>query len=587
MAITRGQQLTVVGVIAIFMVLSVVVGAQGLRHSLQLRRKILIVGWYLTTQTATRSVSSTTLSSCLVHAQQETFKSSASKRIRNYHHEEGRSDKTISEMLRSFAEQTRQDQISSFSDRRQSSREPLASANESLRALAADFAKGYPQLPPIMSTKDCQRLQTLRFLALECSVASSQVASAINHYNRVQASKDPDLSISHALERLRQATRPLYDEIFRCLLECCASDTLRFAVACRADILKLIAWLQDRHNNENKQLLSQIKPLDVELRKLLTTWFSPSLLELQRISYDTTPALVIERMVRNEAVHPVQDLKDLQLRLGPTRRVFCLGHPLLPLQPLVVVHVSLQRDAIPSSMQQVHQAPLVHQPTVAAFYSISNLESGLSGLGLGEYLLRQTITALRKELPSLQTFATLSPMPEFRAWLQEHASSSSSEMLIKDDALLERLASSMQCEKSTALSVLLQRLELEGPQLLLMHQDNNHTVIADSLRHLAATYIVQEKHRGKPLDRVARFHLANGASVYRINVGADLSSHKGWRNSLGVMMNYRYDKVEVLEERKLQFHRTGEFPVHDSVRKLLMKPKEENGNQKSQNVSRE
>ena len=46
-------------------------------------------------------------------------------------------------------------------------------------------------------------------------------------------------------------------------------------------------------------------------------------------------------------------------------------------------------------------------------------------------------------------------------------------------------------------------------------------------------------------DPVARFHLANGAVLERINVYADRSP-KGMTQSYGVMVNYRYDPDQVV-----------------------------------------
>ena len=50
-------------------------------------------------------------------------------------------------------------------------------------------------------------------------------------------------------------------------------------------------------------------------------------------------------------------------------------------------------------------------------------------------------------------------------------------------------------------------------------------------------------------DSVGKFHLSNGATLYRINWGADLSK-KGVQQSGGIMVNYLYelDKVETQHE---------------------------------------
>src|SRR5205807_3836058 len=49
----------------------------------------------------------------------------------------------------------------------------------------------------------------------------------------------------------------------------------------------------------------------------------------------------------------------------------------------------------------------------AVFYSINNTQDGLRGISFGNFLLKQVVSELSAELPRLQTFATLSPLPGF------------------------------------------------------------------------------------------------------------------------------------------------------------------------------
>jgi hypothetical protein len=111
---------------------------------------------------------------------------------------------------------------------------------------------------------------------------------------------------------------------------------------------------------------------------------------LKRITYEDTAASVIELIARKEAVHPMRSLTDLRSRLGPGLRVFALFHPLLPGKPLVFVHVALKNE-IPSAMSQVMQVGAKKQPKVATFYSITNAERGLAGVGLGAFLIKESM----------------------------------------------------------------------------------------------------------------------------------------------------------------------------------------------------
>jgi malonyl-CoA decarboxylase len=69
------------------------------------------------------------------------------------------------------------------------------------------------------------------------------------------------------------------------------------------------------------------------------------------------------------------------------------------------------------------------------------------------------------------------------------------------------------------------------------------------LTRLAARYLLREADPRRPRrarDPVAHFHLSNGARVERLNWRGDVSE-KGWRESLGLMVNYLYDPARIEE----------------------------------------
>ena len=240
-------------------------------------------------------------------------------------------------------------------------------------------------------------------------------------------------------------------------------------------------------------------------------------------------------------------------------------------------------------------------PTVATFYSISNLQNGLSGVGLGEYLIKQVVKKLRQEIPTLDTYVTLSPMPTFRKWLQACAISISHSTIFQppiferdgvewvQKADLEEIAKLLQCEVNGALVKLIEKLDEERNQSRIednssvdetrsrSQQSSSSTSISENLydtklvqrilTQLAAHYLIQEKHRRKPLDNVARFHVSNGAEIYRINYGADLS-RKGWLTSFGIMVNYRYN-LNNLQMNQDQYESDYALQIHENVNSLL------------------
>merc|ERR1711862_273720 len=71
------------------------------------------------------------------------------------------------------------------------------------------------------------------------------------------------------------------------------------------------------------------------------------------------------------------------------------------------------------------------------------------------------------------------------------------------------------------------------------NNNNLKNIFKPILLKLTLTYLLKEKHHGKPLDSVQRFHLSNGAELYQINYLADCS-RKGIHIGFGMMVNYRY-----------------------------------------------
>lgn len=433
----------------------------------------------------------------------------------------------------------------------QSLRYPSSPTKASLRQLAHDLYIAYPRLPSLRAGQE--RRAILSFLANDCVPERSDVTAAIDHFQTALAANDPDVSLSSALLRLQSATTPGYESIFSALGEQNAVEGMALLLWIRQDVLEVTACEKS----------AALKQLDRHLQTLLAHWLVPGLLRMERIAYDTTPAAVIETIAKHEAVHPMQSLDDLRQRLGPDRRVFGLFHPLTENQPLVVLYVSLQPN-IPASMTQVHQSS-PEQATVAVFYSISNLQPALAGIGLGEYLIKQAVERLRQEWPALRTFVTLSPIPRFRKWLE--ASVQATGKFAPDNDLLavpwrEKLAAALGCSVDQALSQFVAHLAVHGPQSVALDE----SLVEEVLKRLAARYLLEEKHRRKPLDAVERFHVGNGAELYAIQPSADMSA-KGWRNSFGVMVNYRY-QLDEMASNQAQYETDYTIPLGEPVAQL-------------------
>jgi len=249
-----------------------------------------------------------------------------------------------------------------------------------------------------------------------------------------------------------------------------------------------------------KEQTPGLKALDDEFEDAFTAWFNAGFLELRRIGWDS-PAVLLERIIKYEAVHSIDGWEDLRRRVEPVdRRCYGFFHPQMADDPLIFVEVALTAD-LPSAIHQIiaDERTIIdpHDASCAIFYSISNCQDGLRGIPFGNFLIKRVVGLLCDELPQLSTFATLSPVPGFAKWLAQE-------------------------------------------------QGKDAEIPADQeLRELAARYLVNGRnHKGLVLDSVARFHLGNGARLEAVHAEGDRSAN-GIRQSHGVMVNYVYDLAEI------------------------------------------
>src|SRR5437764_11554796 len=164
--------------------------------------------------------------------------------------------------------------------------------------------------------------------------------------------------------------------------------------------------------------------IETDLARLFRSWFSRGFLTLQRIDWRTS-ALVLEKLIQYEAVHEIQGWEDLRRRLQADRRCYAFFHPALPEEPLIFIEVALTRGMSARVQPLLDPDSPVLNPAAAdcaMFYSITNCQQGLRGVSFGNFLIKQVVEDLGRELPRLKTFATLSPIPGFCQWLASTAS---------------------------------------------------------------------------------------------------------------------------------------------------------------------
>jgi len=287
----------------------------------------------------------------------------------------------------------------------------------------------------------------------------------------------------------------------------------------------------------------ELKPFEHDLKHLLASWFNRGFLQFEQIDW-RTPAVILEKLIAYEAVHEIQGWDDLRRRLADDRRCFGFFHPALPDEPLIFVEVALTHGLAGEIHTLIDTAPdeqKKQQPDTAIFYSISNCQTGLAGISFGNFLIKQVADAVKKEFPGITQFATLSPIPGFRKWLDDVLVRDTPDWLSEDDIDL------------------LNRSDWRDNELI-------RQPLKPALMNLCARYLIEEKRNGRPLDPVARFHLGNGASVERLNWAADLSD-KGIEQSTGMMVNYLYDSEQIVRNHEA-YVRDGIVAASSAVTKL-------------------
>ena len=298
--------------------------------------------------------------------------------------------------------------------------------------------------------------------------------------------------------------------------------------------------------------------LESDLLHLLTSWFNPGFLNMQRVDWDS-PARLLEKIIRHEAVHAIDGWDDLRRRLQPDRRCFAFFHPQLPEEPLIFVEVALlpqMPEAIEPLIDKAAEPLPPSRFRVAAFYGISNCEPGLRGVSLGNFLIKRVAEQLQRELPRLRTFCTLSPIPGFARWL----------LAGPDLAALPGLKRGAAAALLAARQRLLARC---GGDLAALQRPQAHAALDDgdraALLALCSAYLLQVSPTPAG-DPVARFHLDNGARLERVNAAGNRSA-QGLEQSFGLMVNYLYDLEKVEASHEMFTH--GEVARSRAVRALL------------------
>ena len=338
---------------------------------------------------------------------------------------------------------------------------------------------------------------------------------------------------------IHAASEPRRQELFR---------RLNLAPGGTAALVRMREQLMDSLDHRQEDLAA----VDADFVHLFSSWFNRGFLVLRRIDW-STPAIVLEKIIRYEAVHEIRGWDDLRRRIDPPdRRCFAFFHPALVDEPLIFVEVAVERD-IPGAIAPIlasgrQQFVEPDKSRIAVFYSISNCQRGLTGVSFGNFLIKQVVEEICRELPKLTTFVTLSPVPGFARWLAGESKNENSPAISASDRVTFEL--------------------LERPHWWT--DPEIFTQLQEPLMRAAGWYFLRARSkRGTPVDPVARFHLGNGARLERINWLAD-TSDRAIAQAYGLMVNYLYDLDDI--EKNHEAYAEGRAVVASSAVQRLLRP---------------
>ena len=367
------------------------------------------------------------------------------------------------------------------------------------------------------------RLSFFETLARNYGPDREKLAEAIETW-RAQPNDDDASDLHFASEPRRQ-------ELIRRLNR--APGGTSELVAMRADLLRLM--------NGHKDLAA----LDRDVAHLLASWFNRGFLVLRRIDW-STPANILEQIIRYEAVHEIRDWDDLRRRIDPAdRRCYAFFHPALVDEPLIFVEVALTESIPARDRAAARRGPAAGADRARPHRGV------LFDLEHPARPRRNFLRQLPDQAGGRGIAARIAEAGEFRdavAGAGLHAVAEAG-----DDVPVT-----------------------DEDRALLAHLDDpdwfDNAELAAQLRAvlepLAAYYFLKARTpKGRLIDSVARFHLGNGARLERIDWLGDLSP-KGLRESAGIMVNYLY-RLDDIEKNHEAYANQGEVVASSAVKKLL------------------
>lgn len=339
------------------------------------------------------------------------------------------------------------------------------------------------------------------------------------------------------------------------------------------------------------------KPLDKAAEAVLATLYGPAMTRLHQLSvaggaiaetsrdrvppsYEAVIADLTRQAQLSETVHKTADDNAFRFKFGHRRVVYALSHVALPSELVAVLYVALAPRLV-AGMQNIDatsggdpgaagkwtlsqlQRDDQQNAQAAIFYSVGSGNSLTRGLGMGRRIIYSLAGEIASSQPSVKTFATLSPIPEFLRWMK-----------LLTPAQLQSLLHQYAAEPTASgtLDVAATAQLLQSPDFLTRNDGAVRISLEPQLAWLCRHYLTRVRHSdGSPSCRVAAFHLSNGARMHRICANAD-TSEAGIKRSAGFMVNYLYSDGGIDGLRETMMERAPAYAANPAAVTDSMNP---------------
>ncbi|MFH1352398.1 MAG: malonyl-CoA decarboxylase family protein [bacterium] len=398
----------------------------------------------------------------------------------------------------------------------------------------------------------------LYLLSTEQTAYSDSLSTIRKFYNQSPEHQSALFQILDAMDPKR--IESILNQIFAVM------DTPEWLIVLREDFINL------REKKVAGKRVLPMKNLNATFKEYFSKIFNFQYFNTRVCNLQNTSVKLLKYIAEKEGVHPSAHWWSFENRLNsPDRIILSIEHFKMPSIPLVYIEIAFSRGLIrniESVIGSKRGTIDVSKANTAIFYSINTTFKGLQGIGAGRKMIIRAKEFLKKNYPQISRFATLSPVPEFRSYLETVLDTQDHDFFLHGQDINENREHQFFTEKE--IREIRQELKSEDFELAGMLK----TVLEKKkwygnpvfrknmkspLKNLMLYYLKEEKrhdrktglHTNAAFDPVENFHLSNGAYIGGINFCANVSP-RGVEESFGFMVNYIYDEKK-MDADKLRY----------------------------------